>query len=56
LVTNEVKEQLCRCKWKKTTTAGPSVEVTMKAASQRFSTRASFNPIWHILSKWVPHL
>jgi len=37
-------------------TARPRVQVTMKAASQHFSPRASFKPIWTILSKNVPHL
>ena len=37
-------------------TARPSLLATMKAASQHFSRRASFKPIWSILSKLVPHL
>jgi len=37
-------------------TTRPSVQVTMKAASQHFSPRASFKPICPILSKRVSHL
>ena len=36
--------------------ARPSLQVTIKSASQCFSTRAVLQLIWPILSKWVLHL
>jgi len=39
--------------WKRPNTeTGPSLQVMMEAASQRFLTRVGFKPMWHILSKW----
>jgi len=43
--------------WKKLNpTARPSLQVTMKAASQPFSHGVGFMPIWPILSKCVQGL
>jgi len=54
LVTNEGKEEHYARVIGRNPTARPSVQVTMKAASQHFSTRASFKPVWPILSIWAP--
>jgi len=47
-VGNEQRQGIthCTCNWKKSnTTARQSAQVTMKTASQRFSTIAGFKPV-----------
>jgi len=32
----------------------PSLQITIKTASQHFSTVAGFRPVWNIVLKWIP--